>query len=73
MACVGTRALLTGEHFHLRKARDTATSVFGLVTPEGGVARSYTETDSSSPLQFFDLRIANACEDESLDDEPAGR
>lgn len=37
------------------------------------LALSFTETDVSAWLQFFDLRIANACELQSRDDEPPGR
>ena len=64
------RALLGGEHFHLLKAVNSATSPFTLANPELDLARTFTETDTSSRLQFFDLRVANACEVESADDEP---
>ena len=64
------RALLAGEHFHLLKAVDSAENDFGRVNPEGDPSLAYTETDTSSLLQFFDLRIANLCEEESPDEFP---
>jgi hypothetical protein len=69
----GARPLVGDEHFHLLKAVDSPTASFASVTPEGDLSRSYTETDSSSPLQFFDLRVANACEALSRDEYPPGR
>jgi hypothetical protein len=66
------RALLPGEHFHLLKTVDDPTAVFNRTNPESDLTRSYTETDVSSPLQFFDLRVANLCEQESLDEFPPG-
>ena len=33
----------------------------------------HVETDLSSPLQFFDLRAANECEQQSEDEYPPGR
>ena len=40
--------------------------------PEADGARSHAETDTTSPLQFFDLRVANGCEEESVDEFPPG-
>lgn len=66
------RALLAGEHFHLLKARHAATAAFERVNAEGDVARSRVERDTTARLQVFDLRVANACEDESADEFPPG-
>jgi hypothetical protein len=66
------RPLLAGEHFHLLKAATDPLTRFARVNPEGDLSLSWVETDASAPLQFFDLRIASACEDESADDEPPG-
>lgn len=64
------RDLLAAEHFHLLKTVNDPTNAFGRVNPEGDLSRGHVETDRSSPLQFFDLRVANGCEDESLDEYP---
>ena len=40
------------------------------VNGESDLNRSFTETDISSPLQFFDLRVATACEVQSEDEYP---
>lgn len=64
------RALETGETYRLLKAVDDPTNSFSNVNGTADVSRSYTETDPSSPLQFFDLRVANACEVLSLDEFP---
>ena len=66
----GARALLPGEHFHVNKG--TTPQVLVMVNPENQLGLTWTETDTRSPLQFFDIRIANSCEEESLDDEPPG-
>jgi len=66
------RPLLPDEHFHLRKALDEATNVFGLASPEGERGRSLIERDEGAALQFFDLRVANPCEVESEDEFPPG-
>ena len=66
----GARALLPGEHFHVLKGTDP--TVLVKVNPEDQTTLTWTETDVSSTLQFFDVRIANSCEEESLDDEPPG-
>lgn len=66
------RPLLAGEHFHLRKRADDARGAFAMVTPEGFLELEFTEIDRSSRLQFFDLRVANVCEDESAREYPAG-
>jgi len=65
------RDLLPAEHFHLLKAVNEPTNSFARVNPEAAGTRSFTEIDELSDLQFFDLRVANGCEDESLDEFPA--
>src|SRR5207248_2770794 len=50
----GARTLLATEHFHLKKAATRPTAPFLRMTPEGTLARSFTETDTSAALQFFD-------------------
>ena len=65
------RALLAGEHFHLLKAWSDPSS-FSRVNPEGDTALEHVETDTTTRLQFFDLRVANACEDQSADEFPPG-
>ena len=67
------RALLPGESFRLLKARDDPTRTFGAVTGLAAAAREHRETDASSPLQFFDLRVANGCERLSEDEYPPSR
>lgn len=66
------RGLQPGEHFHLLKATRIPVSTFGHVNGEANTARSHEETDLSERLQFFDLRVANACEVVSEDEFPAG-
>ena len=44
---------------------------FTVTNPEGDLSLSHSETDAS-PLQFFDLRVANGCEELSVDEFPAG-
>jgi hypothetical protein len=66
------RPLLGSEHFHLIKARNSPTAVFMLVNGEADLGRSFTETDASARLQFFDLRVANECEVLSEDEFPPG-
>ena len=58
-------ALPAGDHFHLQKAWDEASCCFRRANPEGDRSTSFTETDRSSWLQFFDVRRANACESEA--------
>ena len=64
------RGLMAGETYRLLKAVDEPTNSFSTVNGTMDVSRSYMETDPSSPLQFFDLRVANACEVLSLDEFP---
>jgi hypothetical protein len=64
------RALLPAEYFHLLKASDQPANAFARVNPEADGTRVHVETDTDSALQFFDLRVANGCEDESLDEFP---
>ena len=66
------RALLPGEHFHLLKRVGDPEGAFSRANPEADLSREFRETDPSSPLQFFDLRVANECEQESLDEFPPG-
>lgn len=70
LSWAGSRPLVAGEHFHLLKGHDETS--FTMINPEGQLATGWTEVDATRPLQFFDVRIANPCEIESLDDEPAG-
>ena len=65
------RDLLPAEHFHLLKTVDEPTNTFAHANPESDLSRSFTEVDPTASLQFFDLRVANGCEDESLDEFPA--
>jgi hypothetical protein len=64
------RPLLPDEHFHLLKGTDP--SLLRRVNPEGDLSHAFVETDTSSRVQFFDVRIADSCERESADDEPPG-
>lgn len=43
-----------------------------MVNAESKTTLTWVETDTSAPLQFFDVRIAGTCENLSLDDEPPG-
>jgi hypothetical protein len=65
----GTRPLLAGEHFHVLKGFDEV-QPYPRVNPEGQLTTTWVDVDTANPLQFFDIRIANACEIESEDDEP---
>jgi len=67
------RGLLAGEHFHLLKTSTDPAGSYRRVNPESDLARSHVETDTSSRVQFFDLRVANECELQSLDEFPPGR
>jgi hypothetical protein len=67
----GSRALLAGEHFHLLKARDNAEDSFFASNPEGDLSLGSQDTDVTSRLQFFDLRVADRCESLSADEFPA--
>ena len=69
----GARALGAGEHFHLKKTVGDADTDFVLISPEPYTERQWIESDPSSALQFFDLRVANPCETESADEFPPGR
>ncbi|MEM7246497.1 MAG: right-handed parallel beta-helix repeat-containing protein [Acidobacteriota bacterium] len=68
----GVRALEPGESFYLLKAVAQPTALFLHVNGDGSVATSYTETDTSSPRQFFDLRVENLCGEISEDEYPPG-
>ncbi|MEM7246491.1 MAG: hypothetical protein AAF533_14160 [Acidobacteriota bacterium] len=67
----GARALLDGEGFVLLKTLDDPTSPFAPVLLPDPMDRSFTETDTSSPIQFFDLRV-ESCRGLSLDEYPPG-
>ena len=67
------RALLPNEHFHLLKAVDSPEASWGIASVEPWLMLEHVETDVSSPLQFFDLRAANECEQQSEDEYPPGR
>ncbi|MEM7246256.1 MAG: hypothetical protein AAF533_12985 [Acidobacteriota bacterium] len=55
----------------LLKAVDSLVSEWRPVVLDSAGARSFTETDVSSPRQFFDLRVEN-CVGLSVDEYPAG-
>ncbi|MEM7246954.1 MAG: VCBS repeat-containing protein [Acidobacteriota bacterium] len=65
------RDLLRGESFVLLKAVDRPYAEFAPVPLASPDARSYTEIDTSSPRQFFDLRVEN-CRAMSVDEYPPG-
>jgi hypothetical protein len=56
------RPLQPGEHFHLLKSVVTAVGPWVQVLPEDTTDLAATDVDSAALLQFFDLRIADACE-----------
>jgi len=68
------RLLEVGETFRLLKAEDSPLNSWSTVNGTMDLMREYTETDpgagSGVDLQFFDLRVANACEILSLDEFP---
>jgi hypothetical protein len=64
------RSLLAGEHFHVLKAVASPTAAFTRVSAEGLAATTWSETDASAALQFFDVRIASSCERESRKEYP---
>ena len=66
------RVLTPEEHFHLKKAWLNPQDTFIVVNGEGSTVRTFQETDTSAWLQFFDLRVANRCETESLREYPPG-
>jgi hypothetical protein len=68
----GVRPLVAAEHFHLLKLRRGLDDAFFQVNQDRHRTPSWTETDSGSRLQFFDLRIADHCESISADDFPPG-
>ncbi|MEM7244429.1 MAG: VCBS repeat-containing protein [Acidobacteriota bacterium] len=65
------RDLLPREQFVLLKAVDLPTNPFFATPLTSFGARSYTETDTSSPRQFFDLRVSG-CHGLSPDEYPPG-
>lgn len=67
------RPLLPDEHFHLLKATGDPRALFTRANPEADVQREHSEPrDPASEREFFDLRVANECEQESLDEYPEG-
>jgi hypothetical protein len=73
LSWAGSRDLRPNEHYHLLKAADSPENGFSLVSAEPALLREHVETDLSSRLQFFDLRAANECEQQSEDEYPPGR
>ena len=67
---LAARPLLGGETYRLLKALDRPTAVFSVVNGFADMSRRHVETDPSSPRQFFDLRVANACAELSVDEYP---
>ena len=65
------RALLDGEAFLLLEADDVA-APFTRVNPADDRTLSYTETNTTAPLQLFDLRVGNPCGEVSPDEFPPG-
>ena len=59
------RPLETDEHFHLLKSVTHPDANFAIATPVGHVELSHVDLDPVSWLQFFDLRVANSCEEQS--------
>ncbi|MEM7246358.1 MAG: hypothetical protein AAF533_13495 [Acidobacteriota bacterium] len=72
MSWVAARPLLPTESYVLFKALGSPTAIFQQVNPAGDVARSFDDLDTSSPIQFFDLRVQNQCGDLSIDEYPPG-
>jgi hypothetical protein len=68
-----SRPLLAGEHFHLLKARLAANGSYERANPEADLSLSHAGVDTSAWLQFFDLRVANTCEELSLPEYLPGR
>jgi hypothetical protein len=68
----GSRALLPDEHVHVRKRVEDPQGAFALASAEGLIATTWSDTDTTARVQFFEVRYANECETESLDDEPPG-
>ena len=66
----GARSLLAGEHFHVLKALGTPTIPFEHANSESDTSRSWTNVDTSSWIQFFDVRVADACENVSRKEYP---
>lgn len=64
------RALAPGEHFHLLKSWLDPRVPFARVTPGAWALTEWREIDTSARLQFFDLRVANSCEQQSLAEYP---
>ncbi|MEM7247129.1 MAG: hypothetical protein AAF533_17410 [Acidobacteriota bacterium] len=70
MLWADARALDAGEAYHLLKTSEHPTMPWVQVNPAGDTARSFTETDTRSTRQFFDLRIESLCGDLSIDEYP---
>jgi hypothetical protein len=65
----GARVLRPEETFRLLMAAAHPASPFDLVNGTTDTSRSFTES-STEPLLFFDLRVANACDELPLDEFP---
>lgn len=66
------RSLQPGEHLHVLKRSGDAAGAFSLVNAEGETGTTWSETDLTARVQFYDVRVANQCEVSSADDEPPG-
>jgi hypothetical protein len=66
------RPLAAGELFRVRKSPLSAALPFNAIGDRVDADRSFSETDPSTPLQFFELRVVDPCENLSLDEFPAG-
>ena len=66
------RALLPGERFRLFKDPEPQFGPFELLNDWDSVDRRHVDLDTRSPLQFFELRVADSCDQLSADEYPAG-
>jgi hypothetical protein len=64
------RGLEAGETFRLLKTVDSPTNGWSTINGTMDLNREHVETDPGSSRQFFDLRVANACEVLSPDEYP---
>lgn len=66
------RGLLAGETYRLFKSSETPLGPFSLVNGTDSVARLFSDLDTNASLQFFELRVASACDELSRDEYPPG-
>ena len=64
------RALAAAEHVHVGKG--STPTALPRVNPETEQRMTWTERDTVRRRQYFEIRYANACESQSIDEEPAG-